>query len=126
MNLFILAALGIVSGTLSGYLGVGAAIIMIPVLTLALGYDQKTAQSISLTVMIPMAIIGAAMYRYQFRLAPSFGSLGLLIAGAAGGSVLGSILANHSPGRHLRVVFAVFVIASGAVLLVKALQEKSP
>jgi uncharacterized protein len=125
MNPVILAVLGIVAGLLSGYLGVGAAIVMIPVLTILLGHDQKTAQSIALTVMIPMALVGAVMYRYQFRLAPPLGSLGLLIVGAVGGSILGSILANQTPPRQLKLVFASFVIVSGVLLLVKALQEKN-
>ncbi len=126
MNTIILAALGLVSGLLSGYLGVGAAIVMIPVLTGLIGYDQKMAQSVSLTVMVPMAVIGAVMYRYQYRLAPAFGPICLLVAGAVGGSLLGSMLANHSPSKHLKLAFAAFVIATGVVLLLKALQEKNP
>jgi uncharacterized membrane protein YfcA len=125
MNLVILSALGVISGFLSGYLGVGAAIVMIPVLTGLIGYDQKIAQSISLTVMIPMAIVGAVMYRFQFRLAPSLGPVCLLMAGAVGGSVLGSVLANRSSTRNLKLAFALFVIATGVVLLVKAWKEKN-
>jgi uncharacterized membrane protein YfcA len=126
MNVLILAALGIVAGLLSGYLGVGAAIVMIPVLTALLDFDQKTAQSISLTVMVPMALVGAVLYRYQFRLAPPLGPIGILAGAAVAGSVLGSVLASHSPARHLKLAFALFVIATGVVLLLKALQEKTP
>jgi len=125
MNLVIMTALGVVSGLLSGYLGVGAAIVMIPVLTGLMDYDQKIAQSISLTVMVPMAIVGAFMYRFQFKLAPALGPVCLLIAGAVGGSVLGSVLANRSPTRNLKLAFALFVIATGAVLLAKAWKEKN-
>lgn len=124
MNLTILTGLGIISGLLSGYLGVGAAIIVIPVLTQALGFDQKMAQSISLSIMIPMALAGALMYRYRFGIAPPILPLGLLAAGAVAGSIAGSVLANLSPARHLKLAFALFVILTGAAMLVKAILEK--
>ncbi len=126
MNVYVLAGVGILSGLLSGYLGVGAAIVLIPVLTYLLGFDQKMAQSVSLTVMIPMALAGALMYRYRFQVAPAPGPVALLAAAAVAGSLIGAFLANLSRTRHLKLAFALFVIGSGAVLLVQALREREP
>jgi len=57
-----LLLIGLLGGTLSGALGVGSGILIIPALVLGLGIEQKVAQGICLAVMVPMALMGA--YRY--------------------------------------------------------------
>ena len=46
---------GLVSGIISG-MGIGGGIILIPILTIFLGFDQKVAQGITLLYFIPTAI----------------------------------------------------------------------
>jgi uncharacterized membrane protein YfcA len=51
--------LGICAGTLSGLLGLGSGIILIPTLVLLCGFAQKSAQGTTLAVMVPMILVGA-------------------------------------------------------------------
>jgi uncharacterized protein len=53
-----LVAVGIVAGTLSGLLGVGGGVVMIPALVLLLGVPAAAAKGSSLAVILPTAIVG--------------------------------------------------------------------
>ena len=52
-TLFLLILIGIFAGLLSGVVGVGGGIIIIPLLMLFIGLDQHQAQGTSLAVMLP-------------------------------------------------------------------------
>ncbi len=62
-----LVGLGVVGGALSGLLGIGSGIIMVPVLSAIWAKDpdaQKLAQGTALAVMVPMAIAGSLSYHF--------------------------------------------------------------
>ena len=62
LALVILTLIGIVSGTLSGLLGIGGGIIIVPALILCSGLDPEVARGTSLVVIIGTAILGSAMH----------------------------------------------------------------
>ena len=53
-----LVLVGVVAGTLSGLLGVGGGVIMVPALVLLLGVPAAVAKGSSLAVIIPTAMVG--------------------------------------------------------------------
>jgi uncharacterized protein len=57
--------IGIVAGTVSGLLGIGGAIIIVPALVLFLGFNQETAQGTTLLLMIPPIGLLAALEYYK-------------------------------------------------------------
>ncbi len=63
-TLFILVAIGVVAGILSGFIGIGGGIIIVPGLIYFLGLPQHTAQGTSLLLMLPPIGILAA-YNYH-------------------------------------------------------------
>jgi hypothetical protein len=102
-----LVAFGVVVGVASGLLGVGGGTLVVPFLTLAVGFSQHSAQATSLLVILPTAIAGSLALRRR-----GVGDLGLALRfGVVGaiGSVLGALLALALPASALRLVFAVFV-----------------
>ena len=110
-----LAAFGLVTGVAAGLLGVGGGILMVPFLTLAVGFSQHAAQATSLVVVVPTAIAASIELRRR-----GVGDLGVSIrfgivgaAGAAGGALLALAL----PAATLRVVFAVFLALVGLRLV---------
>ena len=61
--LLIVALIGIAAGVLSGLLGLGGAIIIIPALVFFLGYSQQTAQGTALIMMVlPVGVLAAYQY----------------------------------------------------------------
>lgn len=64
-TLLILAAIGLLAGILSGMIGVGGGIIVVPALVYLLGLTQHSAQGTSLALMLPPIGILAAMNYYK-------------------------------------------------------------
>ena len=60
---FSLVIIGLLAGTLSGFIGIGGGVIMVPALIYVLGISQHEAQGLSLTTMLlPIGIL--AFYNY--------------------------------------------------------------
>lgn len=58
-----LVLIGLLAGTLSGFIGIGGGVIMVPALIYVLGISQHEAQGISITTMLlPIGIL--AFYNY--------------------------------------------------------------
>jgi hypothetical protein len=105
-------ALGLAVGLLSGYMGVGGGILVVPALTLILGWSQQLAQGTSLAVILASAPTGAIEHSRHGnvvgRLVPS------LAVGAAIGGPLASWLAQGIDHELLTRAFAVFMLANAA------------
>jgi len=111
----VLVAFGVVVGVTSGLLGVGGGTLIVPFLTLAVGFSQHSAEATSLLVILPTAVVGSLALRRRgvgdLGLALRFGVFGAI------GSVVGALLALALPASTLRLVFAVFVLVVGLRLV---------
>lgn len=105
-----LVLLGVFAGVVSGTLGVGSGVVVIPALVLLFSVEQKTAQGTALAVMVPMALVGALRYWRNPELDMSLTVILLIVLGAVGGALVGTELASRLPGPTLRKVFAVFLV----------------
>ncbi|MBL4744859.1 MAG: sulfite exporter TauE/SafE family protein [Flavobacteriaceae bacterium] len=63
-TLLLLIIIGLCAGTLSGLIGIGGGIIMVPLFVLFLGISQHNAQGLSLAVMLP-PVTFLAVYNYH-------------------------------------------------------------
>jgi len=108
-----LLLIGILAGTLSGALGVGSGILIIPALVFGLGIEQKSAQGISLAVMVPMALMGAYRYYVNPDIKISLSILLVLAPLAVVGAYLGAQMAAWLPAAILKRSFGVFIIIVG-------------
>jgi uncharacterized membrane protein YfcA len=103
--------IGIGSGFVSGLLGVGGGVLMVPSMVLFLGMTQHVAEGTSLLVIIPTALVGAFVHwRHRLVLLVPAAVMG---AGGILGAVLGSRIALAFSGSTLRFVFVVYLIAMG-------------
>src|SRR3954467_14004346 len=57
-----LLVIGVVAGLLSGLLGVGGGIVMVPLLVLWAGYGQREAHATSLGAIVPISLAGVLTY----------------------------------------------------------------
>jgi len=108
MNLFYLF-LGIISGILSGFLGIGGGSILIPAFVYLLGLSQHQAQGTTLALMVPPIGLMAAL-RYYFE-----GNVNLKIAfwvciGFFFGAFLGADFAQKVSDTLLKKIFGVFLL----------------
>ena len=109
-----LLIIGILAGILSGLIGVGGGVIMIPLLVFVLGYSQHAAQGTSLAVLaIPVTFIAAYNYYAEGYVSWKFA---LIIAiGFVVGGYFGSKLAISIDQSLLKKIL-------GVILLIAALK----
>jgi len=105
VTFLILVMIGLVAGFLSGIMGLGGAIILIPALVLFLAMDQRMAQGTTIAIMLPPIGLFAA-YNY-YRAGYVNMKYALIIAAVFMlGGYLGSKLALNIPVSVLKRVFA--------------------
>lgn len=111
VNVIIFLITGIVTGFLSGMMGVGGGAIMIPAMVLLAGFGQHMAQGTSLLVMVPVGIAGALAHHQLGNVAKGF--LPGLIPGILLGAFLGGNIANFIPDAPLRLAFIAAIVFMG-------------
>lgn len=121
-----LVLLGLAAGVLSGTLGVGSGIIVVPALVLLFGFSQKSAQGMALVVMVPMAAIGAYRYWRNPEIDVNLWVAGILIVGAIVGTLIGTEVAARLPGEALRKIFAVFILVVAIHMLISPSSPARP
>ena len=64
-TLIVLILIGIIAGALSGLIGIGGGIVIIPVLVFMPGFSQQIAQGTTLALMVPSIGLLAAWSYYK-------------------------------------------------------------
>ncbi len=114
--LLILIVIGIITGVMSGMLGIGGAIIMIPALVFFMGFSQQTAQGTSLAVMLPpIGIIATYNYYKAGQVNMKFAMI--LAACFLVGSYFGSRYALTLPQATLKKIFGILLLLVAAKML---------
>ena len=111
MNVFFYLLLGLIAGSLSGLIGIGGAIIIIPSLVLLFGLSQHTAQGTALALMVPPIGLLAAWTYYKQGFV-DFKIAGLICLGFFFGGLVGAKFATDIPEDILRKVFGVILLAA--------------
>ncbi len=115
--LVLLAGVGI--GALSGLVGVGGGVLMVPLMILGLAVPPKSAIATSLVVTLFTGIVGAGGYIATGF--DEFGALPPLIVGSMLGAWAGVRLRDLTPDNALRKGFAVFMVIVAVRLLINLL-----
>lgn len=113
--------IGLSAGILSGLIGIGGGVLMVPALVFFLSYNQHQAQGTSLAVLtLPVTLLGALIYYQECR---KMGNpidlrvVGLLAATFVFGAFLGSKVAVRIDKELLKKIFAIVLIYSAVKLL---------
>ncbi len=111
-TILILAVIGLLAGFISGGLGVGGGIIIVPALVFILGFTQHQAQGISLGIMLaPIGLIAFVNYHKAGFTNMKYSLL--ILAAFFIGSYLGSKLAVQMPAATLKKAFGGLVMLAG-------------
>ena len=113
----ILIIIGLVAGFISGLIGIGGGVLIVPALVMLLGYSQKAAQGTSLGILLlPVGIL--AVYKYYQHGYINPGSV-LIMAGAfLVGSLLGSQVAMNWSDLLVKKAFALILLLISLKMLV--------
>lgn len=112
---------GIIIGMMSGYLGAGGGLSMLAVLTMALGYDLKTAVGTSVFIMVFTALVGSAAH---IAISGTYW-IPLIVTGFASliGANFASKYANKINNKALNIIVGSILTVSGTVLVILYLIE---
>ena len=108
-TIVLLVVVGLLAGMLSGLVGLGGGVIIVPALVFFLGFSQHQAQGTSLGILLLPAGIFAVMNYYKKGFIDGKVVL-LLFVGFLVGGYLGSKISLSMPEVVLKKVFAVALV----------------
>src|ERR1700704_854214 len=118
-NMPAIVGLGMATGTLSGFFGIGGGFLIVPALMLATGMPIMNAVSSSLVAVTAFGMTTAASYAWSGLV--SWALAGLFVTGGILGGLAGTRSARHLAEKRgaLNIVFAVVIIAVALYMLVR-------
>lgn len=110
MNIIWYGLAGVVSGVIAG-MGMGGGTLLIPILSIFLGVEQRNAQGINLIVFVPMSIV-ALIIHCKNKLVDFKVGIPIMLSGILS-SILGSLLATTISNGILKKLFGGFLLLVG-------------
>ena len=109
------AAIGLIAGLASGYVGVGGGFIMVPLMLSIIGISMRKASGTSLIAVMILAIPGVIEQGILGNINYLAGIA--IVIGTIPGAVIGAKLVTKVPERTLRLLFGCFLIVAAVMLV---------
>ncbi len=122
VTIILYAILGFASGIFGG-LGMGGGTLLIPLLNIFLGLEQKLCQGINLVSFLVMALFSLIIH-FKNGYIQTKGIFYIILSGLAL-SLVGSFLAGALPSKVLKISFGVFLCVLSVVQFTQTLCEKN-
>ena len=106
---------GALSGLVNGLFGGGGGMLIVPLLTLLLGYKVKNAHATAILIILPLCIISALFYSY-------FGTVNFTTTlpvsiGVLVGGIIGAYVLSKLSSKIVSIIFCGIMIIAGAKLI---------
>lgn len=105
----LLLIIGVVAGVLSGIVGIGGGVIVIPALVFLLNYSQQTAQGTTLALMVPPIGLLAAWTYYKEGFV-DIRAAAIICVGFIVGSYFGAKWATGISQEALKKIFSLILV----------------
>ncbi len=116
MNILLLLLLGLAAGILSGLLGIGGGILIVPALIFVVGLTQHTAQGTTLALMVPPIGLLAA-WTYYKQGCVDIKVAALICVGFFFGGLIGAKLATAINAALLKKIFGIALLATAMKMI---------
>lgn len=117
-----LVAIGFITGTLAGLLGIGGGVIMVPVLVVLFAEVPVIAKGTSVAVIVPSSIVGTIRNRKKrnadIPLAAAIGGAGIVSA------VIGSLISDGISDGLSNAMFAILLVLVAALQIRTLLPQR--
>jgi uncharacterized membrane protein YfcA len=118
-QLLILVLVGLLAGALSGFVGVGGGIIIVPAMIYFMNMNQMQAQGVSLALlMLPVGILGVMNYYKAGHI--QFNYVLILAVGFVLGNYFGSKYAMKVPEHKIKFFFSLLMLFVAVQMLWKS------
>ena len=115
-TLFILLSVGLLAGFLSGMVGIGGGIIIVPVLVYFLGFSQHQAQGTTLFMfLLPIGILGVINYHKEGYV--DYKTALIICSTFIFGSYFGSKLSISLDQKMVKQLFGAIIVLLGIKML---------
>jgi uncharacterized protein len=108
--------LGLAAGILSGLVGIGGGILIVPALVFLFGFSQQQAQGTTLALLVPPIGILAAWTYYKHGFV-DIKVAAIIAAGFIVGSLFGARFVTGLPNATLEKVFGIFLVLIGLKMI---------
>lgn len=119
ISLWIILLVGLVTGYLAGFLGVGGGFVRVPALMFIVGLPMKMAVGTDLFEIIASSTYGA--FTYSLKGAVDIHAALIMLLGAALGAQIGTLATRYVFGIKMRLYFACCILGAAVSVLVKQL-----
>lgn len=106
---------GLAAGLMSGLLGVGGGVVMVPLLVFIASFSQHKAHATSLAAVIVIGAVGATTFAADGKVDP--GIAVFLAIGSLVGAPLGAGLSHRLSETSLKIAFGVLMILVAGLLV---------
>ena len=106
---------GALAGFVNGLFGGGGGMIIVPLLTLVLGFKAKNAHATAILIILPLSLLSGLFYAYFGTLNYKIGipvSIGVTIGG-----VIGALLLSKLSSKWVVIIFSAVMIAAGIKMI---------
>lgn len=117
-NLFLYIVIGVFAGIISGLIGIGGGILIVPCLIYIFGFSQHLAQGTTLAMMIPPIGLLAALAYYKQGYV-NLPVAGLMCLGFILGGYLGATFAIGFSDAVLRKIFGACLLVIAGYMIIK-------
>lgn len=116
-TILILVCIGILAGILSGMVGVGGGIIIVPALVYFLGLSQHSAQGTSLALMLPpIGVLGVMNYYKAGNLNWKYAAI-IALAFVIGGYIGSKLSITYISEEAMKKVFGIIMLVASIKLV---------
>jgi uncharacterized membrane protein YfcA len=118
-QLLILVLVGLLAGALSGFVGVGGGIIIVPAMIYFMHMNQMQAQGVSLALlMLPVGVLGVMNYYKAGHI--QFNYVLIMAVGFVLGNYFGSKYAMRVPEHKIKFLFSLLMLYVAVQMLWKS------
>ena len=116
-EMLLLGLVGVAAGIMSGLLGVGGGLILVPGMIFAAGFPQHDAHATSLAAIVPTALAGAVIFGNAGSVDVPTGIL--LIVGSLAGVRIGARMMRGLDAARLRRLLGAFILLVAFTMVVR-------
>ncbi len=114
-NLFVCICTGAISGAVNGIFGGGGGMIVVPMLTKLLRYEEKKAHATAILIILPLSIVSGLLYLVFGNFPLSTGIP--VVIGVVVGGVVGALLLSKLSSKWVILIFSIVMAFAGGKML---------
>lgn len=116
-NRLLVVVLALFVGCLNGFFGGGGGMLVVPILTMLCGLEQKKAHTTAIAIILPLSLVSGIAYVVNgyYDLMPTI-YVGI---GAIAGGLVGVFALQKLSNKWISIIFYAIMLAAGIKMLIK-------